>query len=266
MEEGDYICKTCYGNLYKKNKLHASLVGGLHLTNQFIQSLLSTKHLLQVNASKVTIPKILSKYFEPYKDILISKEDLTIRIDSILEDEETNRNYIESFTVIVEDDEIEITLDDMELLVDPIQDLIDSGEELLVIPADSEVFRLNIENTELSTPLKKLLKLLENEDKLNEFDDISSIISELLLLLEKSNLKSNALSLELILRELLRDNNDIQRRPLNFEKENYTLLRLTNALIHNPSLIISLAFEKIKYVIENNIFDKASESVLDVLF
>ena len=266
---GNDICQVCFGNLFKLNDMHPSLTGGLFLTNQIIQNLLSSKHLLMVNASKINLPSNVMQYFELHKDILINNQELLIKIDEILTDEDTNKLYIEKFSLIQNGEEIEISLDDNELLLDPLENLLGviKPEVVYSIPLDSEVFRLNIENTELTTPLKKLLKLIENEEKLNEFPSISMLILELTNLLDKSNLDSNAISLELILRELIRDTSDIQNRPHNFKDPDViTILKLSNALLHNPSLTISLAFERIKYIIENNIFDKHGDSVLDTLF
>ena len=81
-----------------------------------------------------------------------------------------------------------------------------------------------------------------------------------------SGLDSSSLSVELILRELIRDPLNIQERPNDFSKGNYTFLRLTNALVNHPSLSISLAFERLSTVIEENIFNKSSPSLIDGLF
>jgi hypothetical protein len=83
---------------------------------------------------------------------------------------------------------------------------------------------------------------------------------------EKSNLDCSSLTLELILRELIRDVNDIQERPKIFKTENYVFLRLSNALLYNKSAAVTLAFERLKYVIENNLFSKTANSIIDPLF
>ena len=47
------VCKKCYGKLADINQYHAGLAPMLVLTEQIIQRLLSTKHLLQVNAVNI---------------------------------------------------------------------------------------------------------------------------------------------------------------------------------------------------------------------
>lgn len=267
---GSDICRVCYGNLSKINNLHIGLSGVLILTEQIIQSLLSSKHLLQVNAAKIDLPKELSHFFKIDKDSLLAKEDLTITFETPLENEDTGQFYIDTFTVFTKGGEEKvISLDALELLVEPIEPQLNlnNNDETVVVLEDMEVFRLNIENTELSTPLKNLLKKLESEEKLNEVGSITFLLLDLLKLLDKANISSAAVNIELILREMLRDSDNIQERPLKFgSNDNYKFLRLQNALLHNKSAAITLAFERIKYVIENNIFRKNAESILDTLY
>jgi hypothetical protein len=74
-------------------------------------------------------------------------------------------------------------------------------------------------------------------------------------------------TIELILRELLRDRVNIQRRPENFKHlEGLKFLKLTNALVHHPSAAITLAFERLNYVVENNVFNKDEPSIIDGLY
>jgi hypothetical protein len=266
---GNEICKVCYGALHKINNLSIGLAGVLILTEQITQSLLSSKHLLQINASRVEISGDLTYFFELDKDILCARDDYTITFESPLENEDTGQFYIDQFTVHHDGKEFPINLEGIELLVDPIINnlAMTNTDETVNVLADQEVFKINIENTELSTPLKKLLKKLESDEKLNEVQSISYLLLDLLTLLEKSNISSASVNIELILREMLRDINDIQRRPLNFyDSDNYRFVKLQSALLHNPSAAVTLAFERIKFVIENNLFQKDSDSIIDSLY
>jgi len=265
---GNEICHTCYGALHKVNEFHIGLTGVFALTNKMTQDLLSTKHLLQVNAAKISIPEVIYEFFELDKDVLIAKSAFSITIDSILENDENGLIYIEEFIITKDGIDTHIKLDNVELMLDLIEDklTLKAAEEIINIEPEQEVFRINIENSELSTPLKKIIKKLESEEKLNENKSISLLLMEFLDLLNKSNINTPSVTMELILRELIRNPNDIQERPTSFTGDDYVILKLTNALLYNKSLAITLAFERIKYVIENNIFFKEADSVIDGLF
>lgn len=265
---GDNICSVCYGGILKTNELHPSLTGVLFLTNQMTQALLSSKHLLQVNVSKVILPDDLMEFFYIDKDILFVKEKSTISFDNVLENEETGELYIEEFTINSNGKDAIIRLESLELNIEPILDRINLNvnETTIVLESEQEAFKVNIENSELSTPLKKIINKIESQEKLNEVMSISLLLVELLALLEKGNIKSPSVIMECILRELIRNPDNLQERPINFNSGNYIILRLTNALIHNKSAAITLAFERLKHIIENNLFSKSSESIIDGLF
>ena len=150
--------------------------------------------------------------------------------------------------------------------LEPILDKIDEfnqEDQTITIEAESEIFKINIENSEVSTPLKKLIKLIESDDMLNQYTP-STLLLEIIKLLNISNIKSSALTIEFIIRELMRDPNNIKDRPSNFDSVRF--LKVSSALIENKSLATSLSFERIKYLIETNLFDKTASSVLDNLF
>ena len=164
--------------------------------------------------------------------MLIAKSSFTVVLDTVMENEENEQLYIDEMTIIdSSQNEHYLKLDNIELLLDIIggkHDIKISGN-IFDVEEDQEIFRVNIENNELSTPLKKLIKKLESEDTLNEHESISLLLMDFIELVEKSNLDCSSLTLELILRELIRDVNDIQERPKIFKTENYVFLRLSNA-------------------------------------
>lgn len=271
--KGNKICPTCFGGILEVNDFHPILAGVLYLTYQMTQALLSSKHLLQVNVSKVNLPSKLMNHFYVDKDILFVKNKCTLRLENLLiseEDDEYNYYYVDEFTLIEENGhENHIKLENIELMIEPIEDKLDIknfSEIELELDSEQEVFKINVENSELSTPLKKIINKIESQEKLNEVLSITLLINELLSLLDKGNIVCPASIMECVLREMIRNPDDIQERPMSFNNGNYTILRLTNALLHNPSPAITLAFERLKYVIENNLFDKHSSSIIDGLF
>jgi hypothetical protein len=119
ISKGDYICETCYGELSKINTFHISLTGILYFTQQIMQMLLSSKHLLQVNAVKVDIPKSLDPWFYLEKDVLIAKSSFTVVLDTVMENEENEQLYIDEMTIIdSSQNEHHLKLDNIELLLD----------------------------------------------------------------------------------------------------------------------------------------------------
>jgi hypothetical protein len=263
------ICRTCYGQLHRVNPFHIGIAGVLNLTEQLTQMLLSSKHLLQINPEKIELPPGLEEYFYIDKTSLIAKRNFRVNVQNIQktgDEEELSSNKI----IVLDDDrQIEFDFEEgKEIFLDLVQDKISTyrSDNILDIYEDNEVFRINIENTELITPLKKIIKLLESEALLNEYS-IHLLLPEFLSLLEKSNIRSSSVTIELILRELIRDANNIQERPKNFaDVENIKFLKLTNALVNHPSAAITLAFERMDQVVENNLFQKNQSSIIDLLY
>lgn len=264
----DGICKTCNGDSWKINPFHIGISGVLTLTEQLTQVLLSSKHLLQVNPEKVILPVGFEKFFYVDKTSLVSKKQFKINIQKIETNDEDE--FVTSKVVIIDGDEnhtFEFP-EGQELCLTPISDKVNiyKPDNIVEIFEDVEVFNLIIENSELVTPLKNLIKLLESEATLNE-SSISELLQTFLSLLSRAKLSSSSLAIELVLRELMRDPIDIQERPIKFdERIDYKFLKLTNALVNSPSLGITLSFERLNYVVENNIFKKSSGSLIDGLF
>ena len=259
------VCNTCLGTIQKKSKFHLALAGMIKLADQIIQILLSSKHLLQINPEKINLPKIIQDYFSVDKTNLIAKKDFKIKIEDIQYDEDTDEAYVNSITILDSGKEIIFELEDKELYLDILGEKIDysSFENIISVYEEDEVLRIMIENSEVATPLKKILKIIENEGILNSYS-IHLLLPELLNLLNKSNIRASSLTIEFILRELMRDPNDLQERPKDFN--NVKFLKLTSALFESPSAAVSLAFERHKNLLENNIFKKQLPSVLDKLF
>jgi hypothetical protein len=262
------ICKTCYGQLHRINPFHIGIAGVLNLTEQLTQMLLSSKHLLQINPEKIELPKGLDEYFYVDKTNLIAKKSFKVNIQNIQLSEE---DELQSNKIIVIDGEhhLEFEFEEgKEVFLDLIDNKINNyqTDNIIDVYEDNDVFRINIENTELITPLKKIIKLLESEALLNEFT-FPELLVEFLGLLERSNIRSSSVTIELILRELIRDADNVQERPKDFKNpEGVKFLKLTNALVHHPSAAISLAFERMNYVVENNLFGKNQDSIIDPLY
>lgn len=266
-----HICKTCYGKLHVTNPFHIGISNVLSLTEQLTQRLLSSKHLLQINPEKIVLHSNLADYFYlENKEELIAKKQFRLVINPRNINISENDEYtISKFSILDADIAIDIELPEgNELLLDFIIDDINIhlDENIIEIYEEAEVFKVYIDNIELITPLKKIIATLESDDNLAEYP-YPILLSQFLELLGQSGIKSASLTIELILRELLRNRFDIQERPSDFSNfKNIIALKLTNALVHHPSLAITLAFERMNYVLENNMFSKNQASIFDALF
>jgi hypothetical protein len=259
----DGICLKCYGKLGEMNTFHPAISGVLTLTEQLTQRLLSSKHLLQINPERVELPAPLPEYFSIDKTNLVAKKSFRLYINDL--EEEDDEIICRQITIIDGDRTYEVVFEEgKELFPDPIMDRLDIyGENTLDFEEGDEVFRLNVENTELVTPLKRIIRLLESEQMLNAAP-FEAIFAEFMELLERSDVRCSAATIEVILRELMRNPEDVQHRPTDFN--NVKVMKLTNALVHHPSAAITLSFERLNYVVENNLFMKDQDSLIDALF
>ena len=263
------VCKKCIGTSSIFNPFHSAIASITKLTEQMIQRLLSSKHLLQINPKKIIIPEVLKDFLFVDKTSLVSFRGFKLELNHI-EENSDDKKICTKFTIITDEGEkvfFEAT-EEMEFLLEPILDQINfKSKKVPVINVfeDSEVFSVDVENDELVTPLKKIIKVLESEKTLNE-KSLEGNLEYFLHQLSVSGLDSTSLAIELILRELIRNPDNIQERPETFKDNNYTFLRLTNALVNHPSLAVSLAFERLSTVIEENVFGKGSPSLIDGLF
>jgi hypothetical protein len=263
------LCKTCIGDIYKFNQFHLSLAGITNLTEQLTQTLLSSKHLMQINAEKIKIPKDFSYYFKLEKDVLVARRPFKFSLSEVQNDDSVDESFITELMVDIssdntEDDELLISLNGKEMYLDILNEKYNGNipNEISVLE-EEEVFRILIENSEVSTPLKRITLLIENEKLLNNYS-VHTLLEEFLILLNKSKNKCSSLTIEFIMRELIRRNENTLERASDLK--DYTILRLQNALLENRSLAVGLSFERLKSQLETNIFKKIEHSLLDDIY
>lgn len=258
------ICHTCYGKLAERSRFHIGMVSVCLLTEQFIQMLLSSKHLLQVSTQRIELPDDIARYFEIDRNCLIAKRNIEMVIGEFIIDEDCGYTSIPSLSIKSDEDEDynDIQFDDIVIFDDFVRDVVDDDKHCSFKEGE-EVFNFNVENNEISAPLKKLLRILENEEELNRHTSIESLVLDFIRLLNEANIKSTATGIEMIIRELVRNPENIQERG---SKDNFKFLRVPNAIINSNSLAVSLAFERLKSLLETNAFSKKEKSIIDGLF
>lgn len=250
------ICNKCYGKLASKNKdFHVGLVGVTLLTNILTQRLLSTKHLLQTNSVLVEWSDEFNLILQTNKEhinLIQEVEDIKIVYEDIIStDDDKNDFYIKTFYYRFSEDDEYIKVEvDKELYLNDYVKSNDIQEDLILnnLSIGDEVFYIKSENIELSTALKNILSLIEKKDHHGLGDeDIHSIYSKFIELLNEANLDIMSVHIEIILRGLIVLRDNVLARPdfSDIDFPNIRVLPISTA-ISKTNLSNSLSFEKIK--------------------
>lgn len=250
------ICNKCYGKLSSKNKdFHVGLVGVTLLTNILTQRLLSTKHLLQTNSVLVEWSDEFNLILQTNKEhikLIQEIEDIKILYEDIIStDDNKNEFYIKTFYYRFSEDDEYIKVEvDKELYLNDYVKSNDLEEDLILnnLSIGDEIFYIKSENIELSTALKNILSLIEKKDHHGLGDeDIHSIYSKFIELLNEANLDIMSVHIEIILRGLIVLRDNILARPdfSDMDFPNIRVLPISTA-ISKTNLSNSLSFEKIK--------------------
>ena len=133
----------------------------------------------------------------------------------------------------------------------------------------SPIAKINIHNNELSTPLKNIIKLL---DRVPHFgcSTIDEMINKMCDLTIESGINVDAVHASMLIKGLIRTKDDILSEPNWADPttcEDYQILRVTDALIYNPSLALSISFEYMtKQIISPYTYRKYKKSEYDLAF
>ena len=286
------ICRKCYGELSKiNNNIHVGILGVTYLTSQLTQSMLSAKHLLKTNSEKINWDPEFLKYFNVSSNSISISQDLENASQYYLSINEEDINEsgdgefgqsIRKFTIVQRSKEkryyTPITTEKDLFLSDFMEQMLDykgikdeEGNRTICLKDLDEneetLFYIEIENNELSKHLHSILNLIDNKDHL----DVSSkedLLQKFLELLNEAGIHVDSVHIENIVREILRDPNNITKRPDWTQKDaQYEILRVSDAIMNSDSIIISLSFEKIKkQFYEPETYEKTADSYLDSLF
>lgn len=293
---GKGICYKCYGDLaYTNADINIGKMAAEILCSILTQMLLSAKHLLESKAKATYWVKAFSDVCEITYNIVSIKNDLdnvnkyTLRIhpDSIQQENEDDEfeynDYINQFEVQYPDGEI-VTIFNTEEekeekgpiyfsneLMDYIESLPDPGEEYYKIPFDKikdiNLFLMKISNNELSKTLDELQSLI---NKLSSIQNKTADqwIQDLIEVAERGGVNIDAVHLEVILANQIRNIDDILETPeWEYKNAPYQLLTLRQALANHPSIVTTLVNENLpKVLIEPLTYRKKKASELDLFF
>lgn len=271
------------------------------ITSKLTQMQLATKHLLEAMIDKITWCQEFNNFFDlegnviqvtseiDYKDyrILIDPDNIELESDDVADvgdDDEVaaalNFNeYITEFDVVKNStgEVFHITNDRGEHLFitgelnriirrkgEPADDLISIGfNEIKDIP----LFVIVLQNNEISKTLKAL-KDLYNKSSSIRGKTIAQLFQEILDTNIEGSLGISAVHYAILLMNQIRDGDNIFESPnwyLRYPK--YQILSLNEALNYNPSITISLSYQKISKIFYSPLtYKKKGASFMDLFF
>ena len=290
------ICKTCYGALSTVNKgMDVGIFASTIISRPLSQNILSTKHLNTTNSSLIEFNECFDKSFkleanqvkmlsDNETDVDLNQYEMVfdniIQIDELLDNADFNKfvQYIKVRHIKNHDEVYEIVENDgKELFIHPDLDKIIKETEAdndgtVLVPfsklSEETLFTINIENNELTKPLKEMDRLLNGSYFKGLNPTLDMMEQRFIELLIESKISVMSIHAATILRSLVRDVNNYLERP-DFSRlfTDYVVLGLHAALSNNPSITNSLAYDYLKsQLCTYTTFNKTKHSPLDMLF
>lgn len=268
----DGICHICYGDLYYVNRdahFNIGTYAATILTKPVEQKILSTKHLLTTNSIMLEFAPEFYKFFtleankiklNPdfdgkladwslviYKDYLyeiISMEEADFnQFTDVIGVKNKKTNEIIDFKELGTNQSLYISLDIASMFESKNDDYVEVP--LNKIEDDMFIAIIIIENNELTKPLKNLMRLLDKKD---HFDclTVDDLVNRMCDLVIESDIKIQMNHCSVIIKGMLASTTDVlMPPPFNDETKlnDYLILTVSNAIMVNPSLTTSLAFQ-----------------------
>ena len=303
---GHGVCYKCYGDLaytiYDEEVEFGVNIGRIAseiLSSAQTQKLLSAKHLLETFIEKITWVPEFNNFFEVEGNIIKLNSELDtsnikffIDPDSIeLENEEDDdigtsddddsmsiyNEYITEFEVMQNRDVFRIFNDkNIKLYITnefntvirkkgkPIDEKVSIDfNELLDIP----LFVIPIENNELSKTLNHLENLLNKNSTIRGMT-IHQLLQAIIETVIEGGLDIASTHLEVIISNQVRDADNILEKAKWYRPNpRYEILALNRALTCNPSVTISMSFQKVGKLLYNPLtYKKNGTSFMDLFF
>jgi len=305
---GDEVCHVCYGkdSHLVMNMPGMAIFNTEVYSEPVSQNILSTKHLLFTAANKIGFSNSFDKYFKfnagdvylkelDEWDTSIPTNGLSIRIEegnvipvnkNDMIDYNTFGNHIESpFFVYNENtkeyDKIEIinyesmfidseSMKSFKLITDK-----KDNKTYYEIPLDTlstelegRLMSIDIKNNGLTDNLYMIMNLL-NKDA-SKYDNYSQLAQDFFETLINAGIRCRHVQAEVILNRLIRDANDIYKRPdfTKFENPEYKILTLNQALLNTKAPTIGMSYQELKRQILSDALyeEKDGSSYLDSMY
>ena len=293
--KGRGICYKCYGTLAHTNEdINVGEIASEILSAQLTQKMLSAKHLLESSIIEMKWSHGFKDYFQiEYNTIRIQdnidtkKMRIKINPDDItpvFEDDYANENeyneYINKFILVLANG-MEVPIytsnDDNLYITRPLNEAIrkaaenEDGYISLEVSKleDYPIFMVEIHNNELTKGLEMVRGLLNKNASIDKPDmNRHKLLQQLVETCIECKMQINAIHLSVILSNQIRSIDDELEKPMwEYPNEPYKLLTLNQALTKNPSITVSLSYQKISKLLYNPLsFKKHKASFLDLFF
>ncbi len=292
----DGICETCYGALATVNRgMDVGIFASTIISRPLSQNILSTKHLNTTNSCLIEFNEVFDKSFkleanqvkmlsDNETDVDLSQYEMVfdniIQIDELLDDADFNKfvQFVKVRNIKNHEEIYEIVENEgKELFIHPDLDAIikktqSNEDDEILVPfsrlSEETLFTINIENNELTKPLKEMDKLLNGSYFKGMNPTLDMMEQRFIELLIESKINVMSIHAATILRSFVRDVNNYLERP-DFSKlfTDYVVLGLHASLADNPSITNSLAYDYLKsQLYTHTTFKKHKHSPLDLLF
>lgn len=292
----DGICKTCYGALATVNKgMDVGIFASTIISRPLSQNILSTKHLNTTNSCLIEFNEAFDKSFkleanqvkmlnDNETDVDLSQYEMVfdniIQIDELLDNADFNKfvQFVKVRNIKNHEEIYEIVENEgKELFIHPDLDAIikktqSNEDNEILVPfsrlSEETLFTINIENNELTKPLKEMDKLLNGSYFKGLNPTLDMMEQRFIELLIESKINVMSIHAATILRSFVRKVDNYLERP-DFNKlfVDYVVLGLHASLADNPSITNSLAYDYLKsQLYTHTTFKKHKHSPLDLLF
>lgn len=301
---GQGVCYKCYGDLaYSIRNLNGFGVNIGRLatettSSQMTQKQISAKHVLEADIERVSWVEKFNELFQVEGNVIMISEDLNtkdfkliINPDTIeLENEEDDdldgsednnffNEFITSFDILQvstgeifhisndKDTKLYIT-NELNFIIRKKAKAVE-GNILIDFSdlVDLAVFVMYIDNNELSKTLKELKDII-NKEKNSKNITVDQFAQNIIDTVIDGGLNVSAIHLLIIASNQVRDyDNILERAKWNEHNPQYQILSLSKALTCNPSVTISLSYQKIGQMLYNPLtFKKSGPSFMDLFF
>lgn len=307
---GNEVCHVCYGrdSHLVMNMPGMAIYNTEVYSEPVSQNILSTKHLLFTAANKIGFSESFNKYFKYNAgDVYIKDKDewdddllpehLSIRIEEgncipinqqDMQEYNTFGNHVESPFFVYNSktntyDKIEIinyesmfidatSMKNFKMVSDRKSE---GGKKYFEISfnalseeLEGRLLSIDIKNNGLTDNLYMIMDLLgKNAAK---YEDYSALAQDFFETLIKAGINCRIVQAEVILNRLIRDSNDIYKRPnfLEFKNPDYKILNLNQALLNTKAPTIGFSYQELKrQLLSDDLYEmKDGSSYLDPLY
>lgn len=300
--KGMGICYRCYGDLAYTNKnINIGKMAAEILSSRLTQRLLSAKHLLETVIKKLVWTDDFDRFFVIEGNAIKLADDIDLNNFSIVidaddidmenkldfngDDEDSEsmngeiyNEFITKFTIVSKaGEEIEIHTSDFDKMYfsvdfnNIIRKKAVNEDEKMVIPmsaiGEDYIFYMIIQNNELSKTMEELMDII-NKNAITKSMNKDQLLQTFLDTTIKGDLYISSVHCEVILANQLRDNENILEKPdWSVPNAPYQILTLNDALNNNPSIIITMMYQRLGKVLYNPLsFKKNGASFIDLFF